>query len=82
MPPPVTTTVPPLSPDPAALQPAVRPDPLGRFGPYGGRYVPENLIPALERLETPAGTKAAAVAPPAPRASADSLTVTDARLAP
>jgi tryptophan synthase beta chain len=27
------------------------PDPRGRFGPYGGRYVPETLIPALERLE-------------------------------
>ncbi len=27
------------------------PDARGRFGPYGGRYVPETLIPALERLE-------------------------------
>ncbi len=27
------------------------PDPRGRFGPYGGRYVPETLIPALEELE-------------------------------
>jgi tryptophan synthase beta chain len=27
------------------------PDPRGRFGPFGGRYVPETLIPALERLE-------------------------------
>jgi tryptophan synthase beta chain len=27
------------------------PDAKGRFGPYGGRYVPETLIPALERLE-------------------------------
>ena len=26
------------------------PDARGRFGPYGGRYVPETLIPALERL--------------------------------
>ncbi len=26
------------------------PDSHGRFGPYGGRYVPETLIPALERL--------------------------------
>ncbi len=25
--------------------------PLGRFGAYGGRYVPETLIPALEELE-------------------------------
>lgn len=27
-----------------------RPNRQGRFGPYGGRYVPETLIPALERL--------------------------------
>ncbi len=27
------------------------PDVRGRFGPFGGRYVPETLIPALERLE-------------------------------
>lgn len=27
------------------------PDARGRFGPYGGRYVPETLIPALEELE-------------------------------
>ncbi|MEW5702092.1 MAG: tryptophan synthase subunit beta [Candidatus Zixiibacteriota bacterium] len=27
-----------------------RPDRRGRFGVYGGRYVPETLIPALERL--------------------------------
>ena len=26
------------------------PDERGRFGPFGGRYVPETLIPALERL--------------------------------
>jgi tryptophan synthase beta chain len=24
---------------------------IGRFGPYGGRYVPETLIPALEELD-------------------------------
>ena len=23
----------------------------GRFGPFGGRYVPETLVPALEALE-------------------------------
>ena len=23
----------------------------GAFGPYGGRYVPETLIPALDELE-------------------------------
>lgn len=28
------------------------PDLRGRFGPYGGRYVPETLIPALDELET------------------------------
>jgi tryptophan synthase beta chain len=27
------------------------PDARGRFGPFGGRYVPETLIPALDRLE-------------------------------
>jgi tryptophan synthase beta chain len=27
------------------------PDARGRFGPYGGRYVPETLIPALEEVE-------------------------------
>src|SRR5580700_4834302 len=26
------------------------PDDKGRFGEYGGRYVPETLIPALEEL--------------------------------
>ena len=27
------------------------PDEHGRFGPYGGRFVPETLMPALEELE-------------------------------
>jgi tryptophan synthase beta chain len=27
------------------------PDPKGRFGAYGGRFVPETLIPALDELE-------------------------------
>lgn len=27
------------------------PDSRGRFGPFGGRYVPETLVPALEELE-------------------------------
>lgn len=27
------------------------PDARGRFGPFGGRYVPETLVPALERLQ-------------------------------
>ena len=28
------------------------PDERGRFGPFGGRYVPETLVPALDRLES------------------------------
>ncbi len=31
---------------------AIVPDQRGRFGPYGGRYVPETLMFALEQLET------------------------------
>ena len=27
------------------------PDESGRFGPYGGKYVPETLMPALDELE-------------------------------
>jgi len=27
------------------------PDERGRYGPFGGRYVPETLVPALDRLE-------------------------------
>ncbi len=27
------------------------PDKHGRFGPFGGRYVPETLVPALDRLQ-------------------------------
>src|SRR5688500_16293284 len=27
------------------------PDKRGRFGPFGGRYVPETLVPALDRLQ-------------------------------
>jgi len=30
---------------------AALPDSRGRYGPYGGRYVPETLVPALEELE-------------------------------
>jgi tryptophan synthase beta chain len=32
-------------------KPRRTPDRSGRFGPYGGRYVPETLIPALDELE-------------------------------
>ncbi len=38
----------------ALLDAAIRgelPDARGRFGPFGGRYVPETLVPAFERLE-------------------------------
>ena len=28
------------------------PDERGRFGPFGGRFVPETLMPALEELES------------------------------
>jgi tryptophan synthase beta chain len=28
------------------------PDARGRFGPFGGSYVPETLVPALNRLQT------------------------------
>lgn len=31
-------------------QPTKLPDAMGHFGPYGGRYVPETLIPALDEL--------------------------------
>ena len=36
-----------------AVGPAIMgdPGPLGRFGPYGGRFVPEALVPACEQLE-------------------------------
>ena len=33
------------------LSPLIRPNALGRFGKYGGQYVPETLIPALIELE-------------------------------
>jgi tryptophan synthase beta chain len=48
-------TAPPPLPDSERLLTEVLagkfPDERGRFGPFGGRYVPETLIPALERLE-------------------------------
>jgi tryptophan synthase beta chain len=48
-------STPDLSPDAARLLADLIagrfPDERGRFGPFGGRYVPETLIPALERLE-------------------------------
>ena len=48
----MTSTLPTAStPDPAGLSPSVRPEAHGRFGRYGGQYVPETLMPALEELE-------------------------------
>ncbi len=37
---------------PAANLPSQGPDSLGRFGQFGGKYVPETLMPALSELET------------------------------
>ncbi|MGB3534991.1 MAG: tryptophan synthase subunit beta [Microcoleaceae cyanobacterium] len=45
----MTTT--PLSPNLQSSS-AQRPDNLGRFGQFGGKYVPETLMPALAELET------------------------------
>jgi tryptophan synthase beta chain len=44
------------------------PDARGRYGPYGGRYVPETLVPALDRLEQGVRT---CLADPAFRAELD-----------
>ena len=38
-------------PSAESLQASARPDGLGRFGRYGGQYVPETLMPALAELE-------------------------------
>ena len=51
---PVTSTIPSRPTDPAELVPQVRPTASGRFGPYGGQYVPETLMPALAELEVAA----------------------------
>ena len=40
-------TITPISPNQTQ-----RPDNLGRFGQFGGKYVPETLMPALAELET------------------------------
>ncbi len=45
----MTTTPLPSNLQSAATQ---RPDSLGRFGKFGGKYVPETLMPALIELET------------------------------
>lgn len=46
----MTTT--PINPSSQAANPLhQRPDTLGRFGKFGGKYVPETLMPALSELE-------------------------------
>ena len=52
----MTSTPQPLADRPSAaeLERAVRPNQLGRFGRFGGQYVPETLMPALAELETAA----------------------------
>jgi tryptophan synthase beta chain len=39
------------SPPPAKVNFQAYPDESGHFGPYGGKFVPETLMPALEELE-------------------------------
>jgi tryptophan synthase beta chain len=41
----------PLSPNQNRQSPLQQPDSLGRFGKFGGKYVPETLMPALLELE-------------------------------
>ena len=38
-------------PPKSSIKEVQRPDPTGRYGAYGGKYVPETLIPALQALE-------------------------------
>jgi tryptophan synthase beta chain len=40
-----------LTPLPLQASQTARPDALGRFGQFGGKYVPETLMPALSELE-------------------------------
>src|ERR687886_870137 len=47
----VTTTPIPRSNQSDANAATQQPDALGRFGKYGGKYVPETLMPALSELE-------------------------------
>jgi len=57
--------------EPGLLQALIEgrlPDGRGRFGPFGGRFVPETLVGALERLETAARS---ALGEPGFRASLD-----------
>lgn len=46
-------TATPIFPSPSSSNTQAQyPDTFGRFGPYGGKYVPETLMPALSELET------------------------------
>lgn len=47
----MTTTPLPRNPQPETAKIGQRPDALGRFGRFGGKYVPETLMPALAELE-------------------------------
>ena len=47
----MTTTPLPRSSQPDADTVSQQPDALGRFGKFGGKYVPETLMPALSELE-------------------------------
>ncbi|MCL1473430.1 tryptophan synthase subunit beta [Argonema antarcticum] len=47
----MTTTPLSYSSQTATDSPAQQPDALGRFGRFGGKYVPETLMPALSELE-------------------------------
>ncbi|MEW6492863.1 MAG: tryptophan synthase subunit beta [Cyanobacteriota bacterium] len=47
----MTTTPLSSSSQPDAKAPTQQPDALGRFGKFGGKYVPETLMPALSELE-------------------------------
>lgn len=40
-----------VDPPKQSIKEVQRPDKTGRFGAYGGKYVPETLIPALQDLE-------------------------------
>jgi|TARA_B110000977_G_scaffold200202_2_gene289873 tryptophan synthase beta chain len=40
-----------VDPPKVSIKDVQRPDETGRFGDYGGKYVPETLIPALQALE-------------------------------
>ena len=40
-----------VDPPKTSIKDVQRPDETGRFGAYGGKYVPETLIPALQELQ-------------------------------